>query len=570
MKERLRGLLVAARPFWPVYAVGAAVATVVLLRLRRGLQPYGVEGAHYIEHAERLTVLGAWSRLGEPGSGGLVDELDGLFPPLMHLATIVLSPVVGHDAESVATTGVLWLFGLAAAVGATTWLVTRSRLAAGATAGATLLLPAGHAFASRYYYDLPMTALLWLLVPVALATWDRRPWLGGLLVGLLWLAANLLKWSSIPFGGFMLAAAACTPVLTGEGERLLRPLRRLGAFALAGVVAAAGSLAWVLAAGPESSLGTMADVMWSDLGQRSVGSGGLGAMIGGAWTWVTEHGALLGSRWQPSKLAWYGVQAVTTVLSPLFAVPVLALAVFGAVRRPRLLTMVGILLGGQLLFLLLWIPVIDDRFLLTSLPALLVLAGVGFGDLPRGWWWPAGVAVAACGLWVAAEFHLSFPPLPSTAWEASPGDGWDAPPLRGWGIALGDSVEQRGWSRARTTPDDRREVKDEVWEAVASRRPRVVLIPDAPVEAAPAGEIYWLDYRSMLASMGDPELLFDFAEGCQEAGSADLAVLAAPTEGDPEACVPSDWTEVARIRASEQWDVTIWQPGSAAPPTSGT
>ena len=564
-RERAARLLAAARPLWPVWAVAAAVGAIVLARVREGLQPYGHEGAHYIEHAERLTVLGAWSRVGEPGSAGLIDELDGLFPPLMHLATIATAPLLGHRAEVVAASGLLWLFGLAAGVGLTAWLLSRSRLAAGAAATGALLLPAAHAFATRYYYDLPMTALLWLMVPLALHTWDRRPWLGGLLVGLLWLAADLLKWSSVPFGAFALAAVAVTPVLSRDGERLYRPLRRLGAFGLAALVAGAGALTFVLLAGPESSLGTMADEMWSDLGQRTVGAGGLGAMLSGAATWLGEHGALLGSRLRPDELAWYGVQSITTVLSPLFAAPVLALALLGAIRHPRVLGFVGVLIGAQLLFLVIWIPVVDDRFLLTSLPALVLLAGLGFSALDRRWRPAVAVLAVLCGLWVASEFHLAFPPLPSSAWEATPGESWDAPPLRGWGIALGDSLEQRGWSRSSTTPDNRAEVREEVWTAVADCRPTVVLIPDAPTEAAPAGEVYWLDYRSMLASMRDRDLLIDVAERCEEPGDADLALLAAPKEGDPQACLPGDWVEVARVEASEQWDVALWRPASLGP-----
>jgi hypothetical protein len=81
------------------------------------------------------------------------------------------------------------------------------------------------------------------------------------------------------------------------------------------------------------------------------------------------------------------------------------------------------------------------------------------------------------------------------------------------------------------------------------------------VEAAPAGEIYWLDYRSMLASMRDPDLLLDFAEDCGDVGGADLALLAAPSEGDPEACVPGDWTEVHRTTVSDDWDVVLLRPG---------
>jgi hypothetical protein len=284
-------------------------------------------------------------------------------------------------------------------------------------------------------------------------------------------------------------------------------------------------------------------------------------MLSGAATWVGEHGALLGSRFQPDKLAWYAVQSITSVLSPLFAVPVLALATLGAIRHPRLLALAGLVIGGQFIFLVLWIPVLDDRFLLSSLPALVLLAGLGFaGVSPR--WRPlvAGLTVL-CGLWVASEFHLSFPPLPSAGWEASPGQSWQGPPLRGHGIALGDSFERRGWSRSSSTPDNRGEVRETVWAELASCRPTVVLIPEASPEAAPAGEVYWLDYRSMLASIRDRELLVDFAERCEEPGDSDLALLAAPKEGDPQACVPGDWVEVARVSASEAWDVTLWRPG---------
>jgi hypothetical protein len=555
-------MLARARPLWPVWAVAAAIGGIVLLRLRQGLQPYGVLGAHYIEHAERLTVLGAWSRRGDPESLGLIDELDGLFPPVMHLLTIVTSPLTGHRAEAVGATGVLWLWGLAAAIGATAWLLTRSRLAGGAAAIATLLLPAAHGFATRYYYDLPMTTLLWLAVPIALATWDRRPVVGGLAVGAIWLAANLLKWPSIPFGAFMVGAAALTPTLNREGQRVFALRRRIGALAIATAIAAAGSLVWMMTAGPDGSLGTMADIMWADLGEATVGGGGgLGAMVGGAFEWIGDRGALMGSRWQPEKITFYGVQAVTTVLSPLLTLPVVALACFGAVRRPRTLPLVVVILGGQLLFLLLWIPVIDERFLLTSLPALLVLVGVGVAELPGRALVPVAAVSIVLGLWVASEFHLAFPPLPSSGWEAEPGDSWNAPPLRGWGIAAGDSVEQRGWSRADGTQDDRRSAREEIWDAVAACRPTTVLIPEAPVEAAPAGEIYWLDYRSMLASMRDPDLLLDFAEDCGDVGGADLALLAAPSEGDPEACVPGDWTEVHRTTVSDDWDVVLLRPG---------
>jgi hypothetical protein len=187
------------------------ISLLVVVRIFGGLQPYGVEGAHYIEHAERMTVFGAWDRVSQIEGASVADELDGAFPPLLHLITIGLGVFTGHSAERIALTGLLWLWALAAALGCTAWQFTRSRFAAGAAACGALMLPAAHGFATRYYYDLPMTAVLWAMVPVALATWDRRPVAGGLAVGAIWLAADLIKWSSLPFGAFLLLAVAVTP-----------------------------------------------------------------------------------------------------------------------------------------------------------------------------------------------------------------------------------------------------------------------------------------------------------------------------------------------------------------------
>ena len=63
--------------FWPAGIV-AAVVVVVMSRISRSLvQPYGVDGAEYIEHLSRLEVLQAWRelRFRQPG-------LDIFRPPI--------------------------------------------------------------------------------------------------------------------------------------------------------------------------------------------------------------------------------------------------------------------------------------------------------------------------------------------------------------------------------------------------------------------------------------------------------------------------------------------------------
>lgn len=543
MNVRLQALLRDLRPWRWVLLVGAVISLLVMVRVSSGMQPYGVEGAHYIEHAERMTVLGAPHRAGGPDGGSLADELDGAFPPLLHLITIGLGVLTGQAAERVALTGLLWLWGLAAALGATAWLLTGSRFAAGAAACGGLLLPAAHGFATRYYYDLPMTAVLWAMVPVALATWDRRPIAGGLGVGAIWLAADLIKWSSLPFGAFLLLAVAVTPGRTPDGARTFRPGARLGAAALAGAVSTGGSLAWIALAGAESSLGVMLDVMWAGLGSSSVGSGSVGGMFDGLGTWIQERGLLLGSRFSADKLVYYGVQGVTTVVSPLLTVPLVVLAVMGARKHRAAVLLAVVSIAGQLVFLALWIPVIDERFLLTSVPALIVLAALGLDGIERRL--PVAIGVAVLGIWVAAEFHTGLPILPATNWEATPGTTWDAPPLRGWGLAAGDSEEQRGWSRAATTQDNRDEARDAIWAWVAAARPEFVLIPAASAEASPAGELYWLDYRSMLAGMRDAELMFELDVDCGMLEEADVVIVGDGVEG---ACRPQGWNELGVVR----------------------
>lgn len=163
----------------------------------------------------------------------------------MHLVTTPLAAMGGHTDIAAQRSSILWLFLLAAAVGATAWQFSRDRLVAAAAATGTLLLPALHAVATRYYYDLPFTAALWALVAAALATWDRRPIVGG---------ASRELHLRIRQGGLSVAAL-------GSGTLLV---------------------AYLALQGPESSLRVMLDEMWGDLGQVGFEAGFSGGSLGGA------------------------------------------------------------------------------------------------------------------------------------------------------------------------------------------------------------------------------------------------------------------------------------------------
>ncbi len=187
----------------------------------------------FVHHRARLEVLSAWHRFAreEISLSSFLQHADSEFPPALHGLSLLLGSLVGHSADVVLWTGLLWLFVLAGSTGLVTSQLLTSRAAsqtapaarvcspaaAGAAATtAVLLLGSYQGMAARYYYDLPMPALLWAGAAMLLSTWDRRPLAGGLLTGVLVTAACLTKWTAIPFAlatglGLLLTVFGCAP-----------------------------------------------------------------------------------------------------------------------------------------------------------------------------------------------------------------------------------------------------------------------------------------------------------------------------------------------------------------------
>ena len=191
--------------------VVAAVCTIFMVRIhRQPIQPAGGDSV-YTEHRDRLHVLEALRRADLSQPRLLVRSLDNAYPPGLHVFTAALGALSGHWVDDVVWTGLVWLALLALGVGGCAAALTGSRLAGLAAFGATMLLPAGQAAATRYYYDLPMSAWLWIMLWGARARWERRPGRGGVGAGALLAMACLTKWTAASFGVMFLCCAAVTP-----------------------------------------------------------------------------------------------------------------------------------------------------------------------------------------------------------------------------------------------------------------------------------------------------------------------------------------------------------------------
>ena len=486
----------------PVLAVLAAAASAVLVMVQLRLsaapiEPFGRGAGHYAEHANRAALAGL-SRCHPGGSlPDLVDAFDGVFPPLLHLVGLVTSAVLGPTAADLAPLGALWLLLLAGGVGATAGRISGDARLGWLAGGVTLLLPALHASSTRYYFDLPMTALLWW-VPFPLLRAHRSPLRAGSAAGLLLAAACLTKWTAVPYGAaFALGGVLCAGQTGGpagpRGPRLL-------ALALAGAVGASVVALFLLLAGPENSLAAMAA---EAAAHNPTPAGPLGGVAErGPVALLTAQAFTAIGRFELARVTFYAVTTPGALLSPLLA---LLLLVPGALwlRRDRAgLPLVACVVLAHAGFGLLVMEILDERFMLSALPAAALVVAVAWprlGPRLRVVW---GVAALSVALWVAGDFHLAAAgPLnrPVEVMRV-------APPLRSValrGVGLASSVQHRGWARRDEAPDDRAALREALWAEVATCRPTAVGVFQHRPLILPGGDADWLRYAAALAELPD-------------------------------------------------------------------
>ncbi|MBN93585.1 MAG: hypothetical protein CL928_05845 [Deltaproteobacteria bacterium] len=458
------------------------------------IQAYGDGGAHFREHALRLELLNLFHACDWPSLWDFFVTSDQeLHPPLLHLVTGMLSPLLGHTAEAVAWSGFLWLLLLAVATGATSWALSGRLDVSLVTASACVLIPAAHASAARYYYDLPMTAMVWSGVAILALGCDRRPLVAGVAAGLALFAAILIKWVALPVGVLMAVG-----VLWSSYERTVgRSSMDVGARVVAGLALTATLLVTVstyVESGPSSLYaGSHTFGSASAQGPLAPWMEALPRPLRPLGVSMTHELASL----SVAKVLWYPLALVARVFSPAWFLALMIPALAWWRGRRTGLALVGWTVVGQLVFLVSTMNLRDSRFLLPMAPALVVLSALGWGELRRELARRVAVAGAVVGIVVAADFHGG----PDAPWNAGLTvfeERHDVPPLQFRGLGLADSFEQRGWSRGGSAPDALDDGRQGIWDAVAACGAAAVGT-HGPVFSQ--GGALWLRYRAALAQV---------------------------------------------------------------------
>lgn len=528
--------------------------------LRAPIAPYGDFGAEYLEHEVRVAQLAVLQEGPVHGWADFLGELDREFPPLMHLLTQPLAQLLGNTAEAISWTGLLWLLGLALLSSAIARRLGGSKRAGTAAFVGILLIPALQGYATRYYYDLPMVTVLWAAVLVALATWDRRPLLGGAAVTALVVAAVLTKWTALALAPLLLL-----PALAAASARAERPVLRwrprllaLGLTVLLSLAAIHG-LADLL--GADSSLAIMLNDMWPGLGTAFYGPGSpsLASML----LWLGERGGVPTERALGADLSFYPLALVTSVLSPLLALFTAGFILrwIAGSRRGLPLLLGTVLL--QWLFLAGLLNVLDERFLVPLVPALVIAAALGWSELSAPL--RKGLAIATCGaaLLASLDFHYSLPTadLPShtvASYDSTRrGEPLDLE-LRLLGIS--DSFEQRGWSRWDGQGPSRTEAHQLLWEAIRDCGAKRILLTEAEPSQRPLGSLHWLQYAIGLAQVQGQAMEFEAVDGAY-GGPYDLVVGPQAAAGDRPEWLGDDWSVFRTVPLTEQErGAVFWAP----------
>ena len=456
----------------------AVIGGLILARHRRDpVEAYGEHGAEWIEHFDRLGTLLVW----RSNTGSLLDFLsasDGPYPPLLHILTLPF----GIEAEAVVWTGLIWWVLLAGGVALTArGLLPDEPSAAAAGATMALLIPAAHGAAARYYYDLPMTALLWLGVGLIVAV--QKDWIGGLAGGACAGLAAVVKWTAIPFAGPMLVGAVLART-RGPTVGVIVAVA-LGATAPSAGYLALSTHSWVEMMG---TFGPNEDPM------GSVGEAATRSLRADPELQAPDRSDRSGGRLE--RLLWYGKSIVFAVLAPAGVLVLLALAIAARGRElpwRRLALLGGPIVGGHIAFVAFIVPPLDERFVMTLAPALGLVGVAAWCALAGRTRAVAGIAaVAAMGV-VAIDFHTG----EDLALDPQTTIMMDEPSA---GLGLVGSWERRGWGRSdRRRPQPYR-LREDVWAIVQSVSAERVGIIGAPLFDT-FGDRWWWRYRARLGEV---------------------------------------------------------------------
>jgi len=447
-------------------------------------------------------------------------EGDHDFPPLLHATASILGTALGHDSMSVQRAGLWWLVLLCLATGWVAWNIQGARSAspphpagpsrltiACAAAAATALIPAHHAAALNYYYDLPMTALLWATAAIVLALGARPPVLPGLVAGAGVFVAGLMKWTALPAAAPLLLGVLATPPQRRDSSSSQAfPWRER---ILTGVLSGATAVALLLVYWRQSprSWNRMLSMTYdTTLDPNSDFP---------ATSWLTTvsdtlgrgiDAVTLGSNISLEALVWYPLRFAFSYASPLVCAALVLLAMLWLWNGARGWVLVVVTTVVHFALLLAVFTSQDERFLLTLGPLAALVGALGWANLPGGLRQTVALALVALGLWVGWDFHHSEPPedvglgKPASAEPTSTlGRIWAEIDYDRRGLGLQTGVDsQWGWVRADSESPSYFPNRELLWKTSVTCGASVILAQE-DLTTDLYGDGMWWTYRLGLA-----------------------------------------------------------------------
>ncbi len=219
----------------------------------------------------------------------------------------------------------------------------------------------------------------------------------------------------------------------------------------------------------------------------------------------------------------------------------------------RLSVLALVIAGGHVAFVTLMVPPLDERFLLTAAPALMLAGVLGWTRSPHRA--AAGAAAIVGFLAVAVDFHTG----DASALDPQTTIMMDEPSA---GFGLRGSWERRGWGPAGRSRPSPHPLREDVWAAVGAVHAKRVGVIGAPL-FDPFGDRWWWRYRARLGEV----------DGTWKR-QGELKVVHLCKGGDPpdvDVIIASD----ARVQPIDRpWCPAAgdWAPGrriAAPPPTVG-
>ena len=446
-------------------AVVAIVCALVLARPYDGaLNRSAASGTQWTDHLVRVETA-----LVRRNGGDWITAADQGYPPLIHWVAAPLGSVLGHHAGIVERAGLLWLLLLVAATGGLATAITEDRTTGALAAATVATFPALHGTALGYFYDLPMTALLFAAAAALFAYGTTRPVVAGISAGVFFVLACTGKWTALVLAPFLVLPALLNKRDGG------RPWLATGIAA----AVAAGGVAGVLAISSKSL-------------QAMAGTGYGVQQAGQADPEATLYRILFYSGGPLREaLEFLPIRTVLGALGPALAIVVFAAIAVWAVRSRAGAMLVASVLIGDVFIIHRFFPALNDRWLISMVPVLAIAAAAGVRSLPKGREVAALVllAVGLAGTW---DFHHG--EAHARAAIAQGGDNADWNQLRGWGAAS-STEPQFGWARADYRAGIFLANREAIWDAIVRCGATDVYIEGA---VSSSGDAPWWRYRDTL------------------------------------------------------------------------